>query len=365
MAPLHDSNSRGLFLSGALLLFPGLSLLLCAACSPSQAAGCTPGLVRACPCAGGAQGVQTCNPDGQSWSTCTGCPGQADAGRDGPGSDRQLPDLPPQNTDARVPGAWVTIKAGTFTMGSAASSPCHDSTETQHRVTLTNDFQISSTEVTQAQFKEVAGYDPSAHTTCGTTCPVERVNWHEAAAYCNALSRRRGLARCYTCTGVGSYVTCALGPAYSPPGHTIYDCPGYRLPTDAEWECAYRAGTTSDLYNGAISTCNGADPNADQIGWYDKNSGDRLHPVGQKKPNAHGLYDMAGNIREWCHDGYSMDLGTAPQTNPMGPETASARVWRSGSFVGIVRGLRAAFRTLSTPDFRCVYQGFRCARSLR
>lgn len=151
-----------------------------------------------------------------------------------------------------------------------------------------------------------------------TDCPVEYVNWNEAATYCNALSSQKGLDQCYTCTGSGPSVTCSEATAYS--GIKIFDCPGYRLPTDAEWEYAYRAGSTTAFYpsdgnSGTITDCDN-DPNADKIGWYRYNSavtyagcenlsssgGDPCsgpHPVGQKAPNAWGLYDMGGNVYEY------------------------------------------------------------------
>ena len=260
-----------------------------------------------------------------------------------------------------VPGTWTTIPGGTFQMGSPSSESCRYSNETQHQVTLTHKFEIQATEVTQGQFTSLMGYSPSYFSSCGGSCPVEQVNWHEAAAYANALSTQKGKAACYTCTGSGKSVTCSEATAYA--GAKVYTCPGYRLPTEAEWEFAYRAGTSTAFYNGGITSCSSTDPNLDKIGWYDENSGNKTHPVGGKTPNAWGLYDMAGNVWEWCHDWYNSSYGSSAVTDPVGT-SGSFRVGRGGSWRGNADFARAAIRSYWYPDLRSRDLGFRLARSV-
>ena len=261
---------------------------------------------------------------------------------------------------------WVTIKAGTFQMGSpdgTGTQPkenCRATNETQLKVTLTRDFEMQTTEVTQDQFYAVMGYKPWKFTSCGGTCPVEQVTWDEAAAYTNALSSKAGLTACYSCTGIGTSVKCQETSATK--GKGIYTCLGYRLPTEAEWEYAYRAGTTTAFYNGGISSCKGKDPNLDKIGWYDQNSSTTMHPAGKKTANAWGLSDMAGNVWEWCHDW----LTTYPKTSVIDPvgATGSLRVRRGGSWGDAADRARAAYRDSVGPGGRSSYLGIRLVRSL-
>jgi len=245
-------------------------------------------------------------------------------------------------------------------MGSPDTEPCRQpDREDLHPVTLTHPFEIQSTEVNQIQFSTVMGYNPSAHKTCGSICPVEQVTWHEAAAYCNALSARKGLKACYTCTGAGSLGSCEVSS-----GTTFYACEGYRLPTEAEWEYAYRAGTKTAFYSGErIGTSCEEDSNADLIGWYLKSSGNTLHQVGMKQENAWGLFDMAGNVREWCQDGYQASLGSSPDNDPLWP-TQNNRVVRGGAYVDKSGSLRGATRFSNPEKPGYAYLGFRCVRSI-
>jgi formylglycine-generating enzyme required for sulfatase activity len=291
--------------------------------------------------------------------------GKPDAAADGPVPDAAVADASKADTASDsgsvAPGTWVKIPAGSFTMGSPGTEACRDSSnETQHKVTLTRPFWISTTEVTQAQFLAVMAYNPASKSACGTSCPVESVSWHQAVDYCNALSALDKRAACYSCSGSGSSVSCAAASNYSQ--GKIYDCPGFRLPTDAEWEYAYRAKTTTALYNGPISGCK-TDGNVGAIAWYSGNAGGTTHPVGGKAANAWGLYDMAGNVFEWCHDGYAVDLGGGMVTDPYGLPSGSAHVLRGGGWGYPSEAMRAAHRSPNSGGVKAHFKGLRCVRT--
>jgi cysteine-rich repeat protein len=260
-----------------------------------------------------------------------------------------------------LPGAFVTIAAGTFTMGSPVGEPGREVTEVQHQVTLTGAFEIYATEVTQLQFDAVMGYNDSANQGC-PTCPVEQVSWSEAAAYCNALSVQAGYPTCYACTGTFHDTQCDLDAAYATP----YDCPGYRLPTEAEWEYATRAGTTGGTYNGTSPWIDNNQPNPvlDPIAWFGGNSANHTHPVGELQPNAWGLYDTLGNAYEWVHDWSEAYAGDA--IDPWGPSVGAFRGYRGGSYYDVAACARAGgyrFRSDAWGTTKADL-GFRPARSL-
>jgi formylglycine-generating enzyme required for sulfatase activity len=266
----------------------------------------------------------------------------------------------------KASAGFILAHAGSFVMGSPESEPARYTNESQHEVTLTRDFELAATEVRQEQFQKLMGYNPAGFARCAS-CPVETVSWYEAAAYTNALSRQAGLPECYTCEGRGPSVRCEVAAAHA--GAKIYDCPGYRLPTDAEWEYAYRAGTTTGYYNGNNDvsvriTCTKVDPVTDEIGWYCANSGKQPHPVAKKKPNAWGLYDMAGNVWEWCHDKYLAVLGSTRVTDPWGLASSPMQVVRGGAWDYYARGLTAATRAWYPPTYRGTRHGFRPARTM-
>ena len=269
-----------------------------------------------------------------------------------------------------VPATWVKIQAGSFKMGSPTTEKCREFvgvSETQHDVTLTRSFEIMTTEVTQKQFQSLLGFNPSKFNTC-PECPVEYTKWRLGAAYCNTLSRAKGLSQCYACNGYTYSIDCDEAKDYK--DGKIYDCPGYRLPTEAEWEYAYRAGTTTALYNGALGSCDSTDAYADQIAWYAENSSKKTQPVGKKAPNKWGLYDMAGNVWEYCHDWFEHDLRHEAVMNPLGKPNPvlPQRLLKGGSALMVAQNLRAAFREgyapkgPDHPEPRII--GFRCVRSL-
>jgi formylglycine-generating enzyme required for sulfatase activity len=263
------------------------------------------------------------------------------------------------------PAGYVPISAGTFTMGSPTDEPGRDGDETQHQVTITRAFRLKETEVTQGEWQALMGNNPSYFQSCGSTCPVEKVSWWDAVAYCNALSKKEGLQECYTlsgCSGTPGVVFACTGVTF-----VGLSCTGYRLPTEAEWEYAARAGTTTSTYNGTIDAehlyCEQPNPVLDPIAWFCGNSGGTTHPVKQKQPNAWGLHDMLGNVWEWCWDWYDSYPGGAV-TDPTGPGTGSDRVFRGGSWYDFARFVRAALRVWDDPGYRGDYLGFRPARSI-
>jgi formylglycine-generating enzyme required for sulfatase activity len=283
------------------------------------------------------------------------------------------------------PSRWVLINPGPFLMGVAPGTPCWlDSTlpqplPKQVKVTLTRAFSIQRTETRQDEYVQLMGFNPSHFNTC-PQCPVEKISWNLAVRYCNALSTKRGLLPCYQCRKkalIPGNESCMTTPDYLPSkGATIYDCPGYRLPTVAEWEYALRAGTITPLYNGPLDVkdpvgCKGTSQNALKIAWFDANSGGVSHPVAQKQPNAWGLYDMAGNVAEWNHDYSGMELtgivvdpwNSTPPDNGTGP--LNRRNVRGGDFTSPQRSLVAGSGGAAWADQEEGFEvGFRCVRTI-
>jgi formylglycine-generating enzyme required for sulfatase activity len=178
----------------------------------------------------------------------------------------------------------------------------------------------------------------------GQRLPVENVPWFDAVRFCNALSQKEGLP-----------------PFYAINGQTVavpdWNRPGYRLPTEAEWEYACRAGTTT-----LFSFGDDYDP-LGQYGWYSNNYEGQTHPVGEKERNGFGLYDMHGNVWEWCWDGYDPDYySKSPSVDPRGPEVATFRVTRGGSWRDAPRQAQSAYRGWQRPEDRICVLGFRLAR---
>ena len=212
----------------------------------------------------------------------------------------------------------VYVEDGTFTMGCTSEQSNCNSDETPHQVTLSS-YYIGKYEVTQAQWIEIMGDNPS--TFKGDNFPVENVSWEDIQEFITKLKEKTGRT--------------------------------YRLPTEAEWEYAARGGNKSQgyLYSGSN--------NLNDVGWYDdNNSYNRTHPVGEKQANELGIYDMSGNVYEWCSDWYG-SYSSSSQTNPTGPSGGSSRVFRGGGWGHNADNCRVAIRYLNKPDSRNNYSGFR------
>ena len=220
----------------------------------------------------------------------------------------------------------VWIPSGTFTMGSPLSEGGYSNERPAHMVTISKGFWLGKTLVTQGQYQAVMGINPSDFTTVGADAPVDTVSWDDAMEFCRKLTEQERAA------------------GRLPKGYA------YTLPTEAQWEYACRAGTTGALYG-----------NLDDIAWYYGNSGDSTHPVGQKQPNAFGLYDMIGSVWEWCSDWFDNDYSDANVTDPVGPDSGANRVVRGGWWGLTAVYCRSAFRSDYDPSIHFNFLGFRLA----
>jgi len=254
---------------------------------------------------------------------------------------------------SQVLGGLVYVESGTFQMGSTTGN---SDEKPVHSVTL-SDFYIGKTEVTQAQWKAVMGNNPSDFK--GDNLPVESVNWFDAVECCNKLSEMEGLEKCYTIDydkmdpnnkdnyGNDNYkflVSCN------------FNANGYRLPTEAEWEYAAKGGNKSRGY-----TYSGSNT-IDDIAWYDGNSGRKTHSVATKQPNELGIYDMSGNVWEWCWDCHGV-YPSSSQTDPKGPSSGTYRVLRGGCFYNFyAEDCQVANRAYSKQDCSGNGDGFRVVR---
>ena len=231
----------------------------------------------------------------------------------------------------------VAVPAGSFLMGSPASEAGRDSDEgPQRRVTVAS-FELGTTEVTQGQWKAVMGSNPSAFKTCGDDCPVESVSWDDAQAFIRKLNEQTGRR--------------------------------YRLPSEAEWEYAARAGSTTAYPWGATASHEHANYGKDECCGGLASGKDRwvnTAPVGQFSPNAFGLHDMHGNVWEWVQDVWHDNYSGAPTDGSVWSAggDGARRVLRGGSWISIPRFLRSAIRLRDAPVIRYYYTGFRIARTL-
>jgi len=277
-----------------------------------------------------------------------------------------------------LPGeGWVRIEPGAFWMGSPHDELGRYSDEHLHQVRLTRAFEVMTTPVIQSQWYSLMGNNPSCfqssgYSLCSTSnanpnAPVENVSWWDAAAYANARSRAAGLPECYRlegCSGAAGVDLRCTGVTVTASGADPYLCTGYRLPTEAEWEYAARAGDTRATYNGELTAMECDDITIQAIAWFCGNDESRTHPVAQKRANAWGLFDLLGNVWEWTHDWYTSSLGPDLVTDPWGPESGSLRVLRGGSWYYGAQFARAASRYSIDPDTKNFFFGFRIARTI-
>ena len=216
---------------------------------------------------------------------------------------------------------FVYIPPGTFIMGSPESEAGRKDHELQHEVTLTQGFYMQTTEVTWGQWRAVVKSNRTSFKECGEECPVERISWDDVQAFIDKLNAKEGSMR-------------------------------YRLPTEAEWEYSCRAGTTT-----AFSFGNFADALSEHA-WYKLNSEKTIHPVGRRKPNPWGLYDMHGNVWEWCQD-WSGQYSYEKANDPSGPSSGTLRILRGGAWSVPAEFCRSASRHVNLPGARYVDIGFR------
>jgi len=239
----------------------------------------------------------------------------------------------------QIPVNMIPVPGGTFQMGSQDG---YLGTDPVHKVTI-NSFYMGKYEITQEEFARVMGYNVSWYAAANNA--VDCVRWYEAVEYCNKRSQMEGLTPCYS--GEGDHITCNFAVN------------GYRLPTEAEWEYACRGGALSKNYKFSGSN----DP--EEVAWFDKNitADGRVRRVGIKKPNELGIYDMTGNVWEWCWDRYQRDYyNFSPADNPVGPATGIRRVIRSGS--AYINPLPPGFRYHQMPMVGWKGFGFRVVRSV-
>jgi formylglycine-generating enzyme required for sulfatase activity len=299
-------------------------------------------------------------------------------------------------------GGFCTIPAGCYAQGLVEDDPCGSKVSSPSReTTLTHRFEISQKEVTRGEYLVLKGGtipQPWETTPCqGGVCPAT-VSWAQAAGYCNALSAKSGLEQCYRCgieprrTLGGSSIPVNVFVCDVQSPEAFWNCRGFRLAAEAEWEYAARAGTSTALYSGTPAACDGPAPEADAIAWYKENS-DGYKSGGLKKPNAWGLFDTAGNVAEWVHDALdpAFDLfydptippqdragafrealfrnrSAGPVTDPLvGRDRTGAwalSLARGGSHGSGIVNLRPALYAGDTNTGDSLLQGFRCARTL-
>ncbi len=218
-------------------------------------------------------------------------------------------------------------------MGSPSAQYGSEKDERVHEVSLTGGFYLQTTEVTQGQWKAVMKENPSGFSNCGDSCPVENVSWNECKDFIQKMNE-------------------------------IEKTDKYRLPTEAEWEYACRAGTQTPFFFGNCLSTDEANYNGEyplsgcEKGMYRR----KLMPIRSFQPNTWGLFDMHGNVSEWCQDRYE-EYSPGSVTDPAGPSSGSRRVYRGGSWFDYAKNCRSAYRGKGIPNSRSSFLGFRIARS--
>jgi uncharacterized repeat protein (TIGR02543 family) len=358
-----------------------------------------------CTCTGGYTGAQCQTPPAGGGAVCSAqscgsCNSQAHCALAGCNWTGAVCQQSPEGGGVTVPPlGFVWIEPGTFLMGPAAGEPtAYLDGNNKVSVTLTRHFLISETEVTQAQWVEVSGgQNPSCYQSSVDGCsntnsngdnPVERVSWWSALEYLNALSQSQGLTPCYVlpatgCTGTWQAGSLNCGDSVMPTvaGGNVYACDGYRLPTEAEWEYAARAGTQTATYGGDFINPGPDWPSClslgggdffesgiplSTLGWYSCGSAQASRAVRQKAPNAWGLYDMLGNLEEWTWDRADAS-GRSPVpggTDPQRTTSGTHRIARGGSRGHGGTSLRAAYRGSALAYKALAYIGFRPVRTV-
>lgn len=250
---------------------------------------------------------------------------------------------PEANTPDIIPStpSMIMVEGGEFDMGCTETQVNCDSMEIPAHSVKVDGFYLGTTEVTQELWTQVMGNNPSSRK--GDDLPVESVSWYDAVEFCNRLSELANLKKAYS--GSGSNITCD------------FTSNGYRLPTEAEWEYAARGGKLGEnrIYSGSNDV--------DAVAWFNKNSQEYQQPVGQKKANELGLFDMSGNVWEWCWD-ISGPYDSEEKINPKGVTTGDKRVLRGGGWYSNPQGCRVSARSGNKPERIAKSIGFRVAQSL-
>jgi len=220
----------------------------------------------------------------------------------------------------------VSIKGGCFQMGNTFEDQRSDE-KPVHEVCV-DDFRIAKYLVTQAEWRTIMGNNPSHFRKCGDNCPVERISWNDVQSFLKKLNEKTGKH--------------------------------YRLPTEAEWEYAARSGGKREEWAGTSKF-----EDLDEYAWYADNAEEETHPVGQKKPNGLGIYDMSGNVYEWMADWYKETYyRESPRNNPKGPESGVEKVIRGGSWLYVPTFMHVSSRNKYGPDCLGFSVGFRLAETL-